>query len=119
MRDGTVRTHGTFDDREALWIGGPLDPEVAVTAVRDGNQNPLGIGVNSACHPTHHAGDASIDTGYPGVVADRLGKHRWPATLFLNGASGNVHTADPAADGGDERAEGRRPGIPHTTGDRT
>lgn len=109
MRDGTVCTHGTFDDPEALWIEGLIDPEVAVIAVRDANRNPLGIIVNFACHPTHHGGDASIDAGYPGVVADRLGKHGWPATLFLNGASGNVHTADAAADGGDERAEGMRP----------
>ena len=101
----TVCTHGTFHDHEALWIEGPIDPEVAVIAVRDANQNPLGILVNSACHPTHHGGDASIDAGYPGVVAGRLGKHGWPATLFLNGASGNVHTADPAAGGKSLSAE--------------
>jgi len=105
VRDGTVRTHGTFDDPEALWIEGPIDPEVAVIAVRDANQNPLGTIVNFACHPTHHGGDASIDAGYPGVLAGRLRKHGWPVTLFLNGASGNVHTADPAARGKSLSAE--------------
>jgi len=105
MRDGTVRTHGTFDDPEALCLEGPIDPEVAVIAVRDRDHNPLGLIVNYACHPTHHGGDTSIDAGYPGVLAGRLRQSGWPVTLFVNGASGNVHTADPAAGGKSLSAE--------------
>jgi neutral ceramidase len=99
MRDGTVRTHGTFDDPDALCLEGPIDPEVAVVAVRDRDHSPLGAIVNFACHPTHHGGDTSIDAGYPGVLADRLRESGWPVALFVNGASGNVHTSDPAAGG--------------------
>lgn len=99
MRDGTARTHGTFDDPEALCLEGPIDPEVAVIAVRDREHNPLGLVVNYSCHPTHHGGDTSIDAGYPGALASRMREWGWPVTLFINGASGNVHTSDPAAGG--------------------
>jgi neutral ceramidase len=99
MRDGTVRTHGTFDDPEALCLEGPIDPEVAIIAVRSRDHNPLGLIVNYACHPTHHGGDTSIDAGYPGALAEKLRDSGWPVTLFINGASGNVHTSDPV-DGG-------------------
>ena len=105
MRDGTVRTHGTFDDLEALCLEGPIDPEVAVVAVRDRDHEPLGLIVNYACHPTHHGGDTSIDAGYPGVLAGRLRESGWPVTLFVNGASGNVHTSDPTAAGKSLSAE--------------
>jgi neutral ceramidase len=99
MRDGTVRTHGTFDDPKALCLEGPIDPEVAAIAVRDRDHNPLGLIVNYSCHPTYHGGDTSIDAGYPGVLANRLREFGWPTTLFINGAAGNVHTSDPAAGG--------------------
>jgi hypothetical protein len=99
MRDGTVRTHGTFDDPSALCLEGPVDPEVAVIAMRDGQQELLGAIVNYACHPTHHGPDDAFSAGFPGVVAAGLKKAGCPVTLFLNGASGNIHTADPCAGG--------------------
>jgi hypothetical protein len=99
MRDGTVRTHGTFDDPGALCLEGPIDPEVGVLAVRRVGGELLGVLVNYACHPTHHGGDTALDAGYPGVLARRLRDQGCPVTLFLNGASGNLHTANPC-DGG-------------------
>ena len=105
MRDGTVRTHGTFDDPRALYLEGPIDPEVAAVAVRAaplgrGQAAPLlGVLVNFACHPTHHGGDTTLDAGFPGALAERLRAAGCPITLFLNGASGNVHTSNPC-DGG-------------------
>jgi neutral ceramidase len=96
MRDGTVRTHGTFDDPEALYLEGPIDPEVAVIAARSATTGSvIGALVNFACHPTHHGGDGAIDAGFPGALACELRGRGCPVTLFLNGASGNVHTADP------------------------
>jgi hypothetical protein len=101
MRDGTARTHGTFDHPEALHLEGPIDPEVAVIGVRGTvTGNLLGALVNFSCHPTHHGADGAIDAGYPGVLARALAERGCPITLFLNGASGNVHTSDPA-DGGE------------------
>src|SRR5207248_3848974 len=37
MREGIVRTHGTFDDPQALCFEGPVDPELVVLAARDGD----------------------------------------------------------------------------------
>jgi hypothetical protein len=105
MRDGSVRTHGTFDDREALYLEGPIDPEVAVVAVRSQAGELRGMMVNYACHPTHHGGDGAIDAGFPGVLARKLRDLGCPVTLYLNGASGNVHTADPRAGGENLSAE--------------
>ena len=109
MRDGTVRTHGTFDDPDALYLEGPTDPEVAVVAVRKagrGQSTPLlGVLVNFACHPTHHGGDTVFDAGFPGVLVDRLRVAGCPMTLFFNGASGNVHTANPRDGGRGKSAE--------------
>ena len=102
MRDGTARTHGTFADPDALCIEGPIDPEVAVLAVRAkpraGNNAGalLGCIVNFSCHPTHHGDDTSITAGYPGVLAAEMKSRGCPVAVFLNGASGNTHTAIPA-----------------------
>jgi hypothetical protein len=105
MRDGRVRTHGTFDDPEALYLEGPIDPEVGVLALRSLTGGLLGALVSFGCHPTHHGGDTVIDAGFPGVLARRLASLGCPATLYLNGASGNVHTADPRAGGSNRTAE--------------
>ncbi len=99
MRDGTARTHGTFDDLDALYLEGPIDPEVGVVGVRDLQGAWLGALVNFACHPTHHGGDTVIDAGYPGVLARAMRDWGCPITLFLNGPSGNLHTSDPRAGG--------------------
>ncbi len=99
MRDGSARTHGTFDDPGALCLEGPIDPEVAVIAARGADGGLLGALVNFACHPTHYGPDDVFSAGFPGVLAARLKERGCPATLFLNGAAGNLHTADPARSG--------------------
>jgi len=91
MRDGTVCTHVGFDDPDSLCVEGPIDPEVAVAAVRRPDGKFAGCLINFACHPTHHGGDTAFSAGYPGVVANRLRERGIPVALFLNGASGNVH----------------------------
>jgi len=105
MRDGTVRTHGRFDDPLALCFEGPIDPEVAVIAARTRGGEPLGAIVNFACHPTHHGGDGAISAGFPGDLAREMRSRGWPITLYLNGASGNLHTSDPAHGGADKSKE--------------
>ncbi len=95
MRDGTVRTHGTFDDKQSLYIEGPVDPEVAVIAVRDMQGGLMGCLVNFACHPTHKGDSTFFSAGYPGYLAGAMKHNACPVTLFLNGACGNVHDADP------------------------
>ena len=100
MRDGTARTHGNFADPDALYIEGPVDPEVAVLAARPpGGGELLGAMVNFACHPTHHGPDGALSAGYPGVMAAAMKGRGCPVTLFLYGAAGNIHFADPARPG--------------------
>jgi hypothetical protein len=99
LRDGTVRTHGTFDDPQALCQAGPIDPEVAVIAARSHRGDLLGILVNFACHPTHHGDGTALSAGWPGALAMTMKEKGCPATLFLNGAFGNMHTADPCSSG--------------------
>ncbi len=98
MRDGTVRTHGGFTDPGALCMEGPVDPEVAVMAARAEGGELLGVMVNFACHPTHHGGETSLSAGYPGALANEMKKRGCPATVFLNGASGNIGDQDPCRD---------------------
>ncbi|HUW84528.1 MAG TPA: hypothetical protein VMZ31_17220 [Phycisphaerae bacterium] len=95
MRDGTVRTHGSFSDPQALYVEGPIDPEVAVLAARSLDGKLLGVLVNFTCHPTHHGGDTALSAGYPGALADELKSRGCGVPLFLQGASGNVHFDDP------------------------
>ncbi len=99
MRDGTVRTHGTFNDPDSLCVEGPIDPEVHVLAARDGEGSPLGCIVNFGCHPAHHGGTTELSGGFPEVVASIMEKRGWPVTIFLDGSSGNVTTVDPARGG--------------------
>ena len=101
MRDGTVRTHGTFDDPNALCLEGPIDPELSVLAVRrtGGGHDLLGTIVNYANHPTDHGGDECFSAGWPGALHDRMKTRGCPQTLFLNGAYGNVSAADPTRAG--------------------
>lgn len=111
MRDGTARTHGRFSDPEALYIEGPVDPEVAVLAVRSsGGGGLLGALVDFACHPTHHGPDGALSAGYPGVLAAEMKSRGCPVTLFLLGAAGNIHFSDPAR-GGAEKSMAQIGGI--------
>lgn len=105
MRDGTVRTHGRFTDRDALFIEGPIDPELSVTAFREASGRMLGAIVHYTCHPTHHGAGTGLSAGYPGVLAALMREKGCPITLFLNGAAGNVHSANPAAGGADTSME--------------
>jgi hypothetical protein len=91
MRDGTTKCQHTFDDPQALYVEGPIDPEVAVLAARaPGGGEWLGATVNFACHPTHWGGETALSAGYPGALAAEMKARGFPVTLFLNGASGNI-----------------------------
>lgn len=97
MRDGTVKTQARFSDPNALYVEGPIDPEVAVLAARATDGRLLGCLVNFACHPTHHGGGTAISAGFPGVLAGALKRRGCPVALYLNGACGNTLTFDPVA----------------------
>jgi hypothetical protein len=96
MRDGTVKTHGTFSDPNALCIEGPIDPEVVVLAARAKKSGGLlGALVNYSCHPTHFGGDPIFSAGWSGVTASEMKMRGCPVTMFLNGAQGQTHHVCP------------------------
>ncbi|MCY2924326.1 MAG: hypothetical protein NT031_02630 [Planctomycetota bacterium] len=105
QRDGTVRTHGTFADANALCLEGPIDPEVGVLAATTGEGEPLGVVVNFACHPTHHCATGELSAGFPGALANEMKKCGWPVTVFLNGPCGNLHFSDPTRPGDEKTKE--------------
>jgi len=98
QRGGIVKTHGTFDDPNSLCLEGPVDPELAVLALRRRNGDLLGALVNYTLHPTDHGGDDTFSAGWPGVLAQRLKANGCPC-LFLNGAYANISTSDPTRSG--------------------
>ncbi len=90
MRDGTSICQQPFDNPNALYLEGPIDPELAVLAARRASGELLGTIVNFACHPTHHGEGTAISAGYPGVLAGEMKSRGCPVTMFLNGACGNI-----------------------------
>lgn len=104
-RDGIVRTHGTFDDPNALCLESPIDPELSVIALRRPGGDLLGAVVNYANHPTDHGGDDVFSAGWPGVMCKRLKQRGCPHAVFLNGAYGDVSAADPTRAGAAKNME--------------
>jgi hypothetical protein len=89
-----------------LFVEGPIDPEVAVLGVRrKAGGTLMGCLMNFACHLAHHGGGTAFSAGFPGVIARALKSDGCPVTLYLNGASGNVHTSDPSRGGQDLNME--------------
>lgn len=100
MREGIVRTHGTFDDPNALCLEGPVDPEIGLLAIREKHMGKvIGAIVNYACHPTDHGGGAAFSAGWPGVFAAKMKQAGVRYPLFVNGALANVATSDPRRSG--------------------
>lgn len=104
-RDGTTKCHGNFKDSNALMFEGPVDPEVAVLAARGKDGALLGTIVNFACHPCHHGGDQVFSAGYPGQIAKAMKEKKCPVTIFLQGAGGNIHHADPSGENKEKSME--------------
>lgn len=96
LRNGLAVTHAPgFNHPAALCVEGPIDPEVAVLAVRDEQGALLGSIVNFACHPVHHGGSTAASGGYPAALAAALKAKGCPETVFLNGACGNISPGNP------------------------
>lgn len=94
MRDGTVFCQAFFNNPDALYTEGPIDPEVAVAVIRRKSGETIGTLINFACHPTQHGGTDEITAGYPGVLAAKMKTKGYPISLFLNGAYGNITTSN-------------------------
>lgn len=92
VRGGLVRTQTKFTSPDALYSEGPVDPELAVIAVRDTQGKLLGSLVNFTCHPVHHGGDDACSGGWPGELCRSLQAMGCPVALFLNGAAGDIQS---------------------------
>ena len=96
MRDGRTVTHGAaFSDPGALYVEGPIDPEVGVLAARRPGGQLIGTVVNFTCHPVHHGGGTAVSAGFPGALASAIEARGCLSSVFLNGASGNISPGNP------------------------
>lgn len=97
MKDGSTKTHPRQRSPEMRCAEGVIDPEVGVLCVKDLDENVLGFVTNFTCHPTHHGGDTTLSAGWPGQLSLALKRAFGPAVVnvFLNGAFGDVHHANP------------------------
>lgn len=97
MKDGTVRCHPPIASPQVLCAEGTIDPEVGVVCIRDLEGKTLGYTVNFACHPCHALGGEVVSSAYPGSLARHLKERQGEkiVSAFLNGASGNIHPANP------------------------
>ena len=96
MKDGAVRTHAQ-PGPNIRCSESVLDPEVGILCVRDDNEKVMGVLVNFACHPTHNGGEPRFSAGWPGVFCNAVKRKLGPEVVpvFLNGALGNAHHANP------------------------
>lgn len=81
----------------------PVDPELLVLRVEDGEGKPIAHAVNFAAHPTMW--DAKIlkfSADYPGALAALVEKETGAPCLFLQGASGDL-SANPGSERGPEQ----------------
>ncbi|MBI3867039.1 MAG: hypothetical protein HY299_00785 [Verrucomicrobia bacterium] len=96
QRDGTVKTHGTFDDPNALALEGPIDPALTVIGAQRADASWAGAIVHFTNHPADHGGDDAFSAGWPGVLVRELRKRGIPQAVFINGAFGNIASPDPS-----------------------
>ena len=82
-----------FQNPDLVRRAGPNDPELIVVAVETANGDKAGLIVNFALHLDTVGGDG-VSADYPAVLAEEMRKAGYTATLFLNGACGNVNHLD-------------------------
>jgi neutral ceramidase len=88
--------HSHRDDR-------PVDRELLVLRVEDGDGKALAHAVNFAAHPTMHpAALRKFSADYPGALAELVEKETGVPCLFLQGAAGDLST-DPGKETGPEK----------------
>ncbi len=92
MRDGTGEMLPR-DMADALYVEGPIDPEVGVIGLQTAGGDMLAAMLHFSCHPTHGWAEEWVTSSWPGKWAEGfkelIGDSCTP--LVLNGCSGNIH----------------------------
>jgi hypothetical protein len=78
-------------NRHSRRAGAPVDRELLVLRVEDGDGKVIATAVNFAAHPTlRDAKERKFSADYPGVMAARVEKETGAPCLFLQGAEGDL-----------------------------
>jgi len=93
-----VKTWQSYANPEVVRAAGPIDPEVALLAVRDQTGKPLGILSNFALH-LDTVGGMKWSADYPFFIEQTLQKELGPdlVSIFGTGCCGDINHADPAS----------------------
>jgi hypothetical protein len=98
MRDGSVQTWRNFNDPAVVRAAGPIDPQVALLAVRDAERDqPLGLLSNFALH-LDTLGGMEWSADYPFFIERAVREALGPQSisLFGLGCCGDINHADPS-----------------------
>lgn len=98
MRDGSVQTWQALSNPEVVRAAGPIDPEIALLAIRDPKDNTTrGIVSNFALH-LDTVGGMRWSADYPFFVERTLRKSFGPdlISIFGTGCCGDINHVDPS-----------------------
>jgi hypothetical protein len=91
-------------NRHSKRADAPVDRELLVLRVEDGEGRPIAHAVNFAAHPTMlPAATLKFSPDYPGALCALVEKETGAPCLFLQGAAGDLSTRPPAGEGGPEK----------------
>ncbi len=96
MRDGSVRTWMSHDNPDVVRAAGPVDPEIALLAVRDEAGKSLGILSNFALH-LDTVGGLKWSADYPYFIEQTLRKAAGSdvVSIFGTGCCGDINHVNP------------------------
>ncbi len=82
----------------------PVDRELLVLRVEDGDGRPIAHAINFAAHPTMlPSATLKFSPDYPGPLCALVEKETGAPCLFLQGAAGDLSTKPPPGEGGPEK----------------
>jgi hypothetical protein len=94
MKNGLTRCQPGVANPDVLYCEGPIDPQMGLVCARRLNGETLGYVVNWSCHPVHVYDMKTITASWPGALAREVKSSEGVPCLLLNGAFGNVHSAN-------------------------
>lgn len=93
-KSGIVRTQPGVANPQVLACEGPIDPQICLLHARRPSGETLGFAYNWSCHPVHPYDMRTVSASWPGALAREIRDRHGAPCLVLNGAFGNVHSAN-------------------------